>query len=81
MPIRKCKFTPTPFGLEPRLLAEIINPASGDVTRGRLNVMIDTAAAFCTIPGDYAKNLGYDIYDGRPEIRTVGNGTVTALST
>ncbi len=38
MPIRKCRFTPTHFGLEPRLLAEIINPASGNITRGRLYV-------------------------------------------
>lgn len=77
MPIRKFKFTQTAFGLEPRLRARIINPNNGIITRGYLNAKIDTAADFCTISGDYAKNLGYDLLVGKPENRTVGNGTVT----
>ncbi len=77
MPIRKCKFTPTAFGPEPQLLARIINPVNGQATKGLFKAKIDTAAAFCTIPGVYVGALGYDFYDGKSEVRTTGNGNVT----
>lgn len=79
MPIRDCPFTQCDGNIfRPFLPVRIINSKTrkGLLTLG----LIDTGADECSIPGDLAKVLEYDLATGKKKEIFTGGGKIVALS-